>query len=515
MPKIVTYEYDKTTAGISEYANFTVVIPGFVKTGYGTYADGTSVFDENDVYECNSRADFVKYIGKVPMSESLVKEAIAAVPEDDEITTEAQFDAAKAESLALGATTHLYAGVANAEQIEGYLKTVDYDFEDGIITEETPYVEGTYYKLIADANKGSDAVYGSQMGNQVAYELLGMGYTILYKKLELVSDLSKADYWECFKDKAMYDFRYVDACLIDGNDAVNQCIIDLVHFDNKVAKAGGETGRGDATALINVDEEVYAKAANQATAIKNIASAVKGITGSKYAAIFAPTVTYDIADRLVQEYGNNKTFPATFHYLACAAKAAENYNEWYANAGYTRGISDYSIAAVGYKFGEAAIDLLEPRNDKGGDNTNKAVNLIVKIKNSYFLWGNRTAYTLGAADSADGDLKASHFLNIRQLCSTIKKQTYVACRRFTFDPNSDLLWVKFCNALRPTLEKMKGDQGIEDYKFVKVKSVKKATLTAKIRIVPIEAVEDFDIGLYLEDSLGNINVVIDEEDSLE
>jgi hypothetical protein len=48
---------------------------------------------------------------------------------------------------------------------------------------------------------------------------------------------------------------------------------------------------------------------------------------------------------------------------------------------------------------------------------------------------------------------------------------------------------------------MKADQGIRDYKFVKDATDRKALLKARIRIVPIEAVEDFDIGLYLEDSL--------------
>ena len=120
------------------------------------------------------------------------------------------------------------------------------------------------------------------------------------------------------------------------------------------------------------------------------------------------------------------------------------------------------------------------------------------------MWGNRTACELGKEDEDDGDLKASHFLNIRQLCTTIKKQVYVSCRRFTFDPNSEVLWINFKNSITPTLEKMKADQGISDYKFIKVATNQKAKLCAKIRIIPIEAVEDFDISLTLEDSLDGI-----------
>jgi hypothetical protein len=54
---------------------------------------------------------------------------------------------------------------------------------------------------------------------------------------------------------------------------------------------------------------------------------------------------------------------------------------------------------------------------------------------------------------------------------------------------------------------MKADQGIRDYKILKVYTDKKATLKAKIRIIPIEAVEDFDIEVSLEDSFGETSAV--------
>ena len=106
---------------------------------------------------------------------------------------------------------------------------------------------------------------------------------------------------------------------------------------------------------------------------------------------------------------------------------------------------------------------------------------------------------------------ASDFLNIRQLCCTLKKQIYVACRQLTFDPNSEMLWINFKNKIRPILEKMKADQGIQDYEFVKIANAPKATLKAQIRIVPIEAVEDFEIDVTLEDSLDG--VVIGESEA--
>ena len=123
------------------------------------------------------------------------------------------------------------------------------------------------------------------------------------------------------------------------------------------------------------------------------------------------------------------------------------------------------------------------------------------------MWGNRTCAILGDYNSGE-DLTADHFLNIRQLCATIKKQLYVSCRRYTFDPNSDTLWINFVDSIAPTLEEMKANQGIRDYKVIKVVEAnpKKATLKAKIRIIPIEAVEDFTLTITLEDSFGETSV---------
>ena len=98
-------------------------------------------------------------------------------------------------------------------------------------------------------------------------------------------------------------------------------------------------------------------------------------------------------------------------------------------------------------------------------------------------------------------LTASSFLNIRQLCIDIKKTLYRAARRFSFEPNSDALWVNFKGAITPLLEDMKANQGIKGYQVIKVNSNKKALLVARIKIVPIEAVEDFDLTVELADSI--------------
>jgi hypothetical protein len=294
------------------------------------------------------------------------------------------------------------------------------------------------YCIIKRGNEGTDAIQEPHIGNQIAYELLGLGYTVLYKKLDNNDQLTQSSFWEPLKDKSIFNFRYV---MTGGyyNAAAMDRICELAAFNNKANLEDAETygrlaGRGDCIALCDLDENIsgYEITPNctMGELVTNIGQAAKLIKSNEYSALFAPRVTYAMtAD---EKFGNNKTFPASFHYLACAARTFNRYNEWYAVAGYNRGISNYSIETTSVKLGEIAINTLAPR--KLNDYTTKSVNLILHERGNYYLWGNRTGYTLD-----NKGIVFWHFLNIRQLCCSIKKQLYTACRQFTFDPNSDLL----------------------------------------------------------------------------
>lgn len=604
MPKIVINEYDKTKAGIGEYANFSVVVPGYL----GDNADET-VFDENGVYECSSQTDFVNNIGKRAAeiitctghggTAPKIKVAIHLDPtieKAEEISEEngyVELTYQKEEAfngaftaLCTGNFTHdkvtleadsydVYYGIENTTEHVGKLVDAKYCYKtaprniaevatvptvvddgDGMGTAEFNGMymttQDTYY-VILNAEQGEDGEFIedriTHYGNQMAYELLGLGYTVLYKKMteyseeelaeviteedgvdteasgsgitvvaskysSAVKELGDPNFWECLRDKSTYDFRYLVTGLLTNNDSANSAILSIANIPQEIAlddADGTKDGRGDCIALIDLDCKAYA-GKTQKAAIPCIAEEAAPFA-SVYAAVFAPFVEYIMADD--EAYNNNCVFPGSFHYLACAAaSSSRDYAEWYANAGLSRGVSKYTVKTTGCKLGEVAIQALEPRfilpigKDDNGEtiNTTVAVNLIVNIKGSYYLWGNRTAKKLGARGSSEGDLTAQNFLNVRQLCSTIKKQVYVTCRRLTFDPNSNMLWINFRSLIKPTLEKMKADQGIKDYKFVKNETDRKALLSAKIRIVPIEAVEDFEIGLYLEDNLEDVVV---------
>ena len=491
-------EVDRTTAAIGEYQNFAVVVPGFV----GENAD-ESVFDDNDIYECSLQSDFVTNVGIVKPN-TVPTEAVAPILENfagegaelpEYFTTLSAIDFFVTYAGQVYSCTP-WSSQGRATPTDGYLK--DATLGTFKLVDNEDWDAADKYCVILAGNEGRDAKeISNQIGNQIAYELLGMGYPILYKKLEDEADLSKASFWEALKDRATYDFRFVINGLLADNKAANQAIEALAEYQN--GKDPSETGRGDCVALCDIDEDVYSTTEAKTSRSKlftAIAGEVNDCSGlfneGKYAAFFAPSVCLLGVD---DEYENHK-FPASFYYLACFKWALDHgFAEWYAIAGYTRGVCKYIIESTDVNFGDYLINALEPRTNP--DNTlNAAVNVIAKIRSNYYLWGNRTAAKLTAKG-----LIASHFLNIRQLCSSLKKQIYVACRRFTFDPNSDVLWINFCNAIKPILEKMKADQGLKDYAIEKLAG-RKAELKARIRIIPIEAVEDFDIEISLEDNFG-------------
>ncbi len=486
MPKIVINEYDKTKAIANEYANFAVVVPGPV----GKDSD-LAVFDDNGIYECSSQADFVKKIGLLANVNATEEAKVAKAAEPTPVTTEAVDDYFKI-TVPVNTEIVVYEKTSKKKNPgylvdeEGYVYEYAFKTEgEGLFTEE----EVAKYFIFEKGNEGSDAVAAPMfMGNQIAYELLGLGYTVFYKKYSQLSELATPTFWEALKDKTNYDFRYIMTGYLSGGEAAENII--------NVAKE-----RGDCIALLDIDSNAYRGEVARDIKIANIISEANGYTADKNCAIFLPTVVYDLnRSKNYEDIFNNMRFPASFHYLTCVANASERYAEWYAASGFTRGVSPFGITTTDFTIGEAIIDKLQPRKQVGG--LTHAVNVIAKFRNQYLLWGNRTANTLRAGD--DADLIASDFLNIRQLCCTLKKQIYVACRQLTFDPNSEMLWINFKNKIRPILEKMKADQGIQDYEFVKIANAPKATLKAQIRIVPIEAVEDFEIDVMLEDSLDGV-----------
>ena len=568
MPKSINREYDKSKSVLTLSANFAVFVPGFanesIKEGDKTYTreeldeeakkEGI-YFNGTNIYKLNSVEAFLHYIGKKNTNEEIIeaKEAkLVKINDNLPDTNKAAYicHLTRSEIVLYDTTKYNYYEIneLGTEEPENWeddkelkvsittiaadtqVKTTTYysltKYEKASLIKD--YVDGDYdpdtlekvVKVLVGDEGASKNQQERHLGNKIAYELLKAGYTVFYRVLDSDSDetaleqLNKADFWAPLKDKATYRIRYLTTggCY---DYSVYKLMADVVNFNNKTTLADADTllpgssGRGDCIALFDIDESKldasYATPKELATAFGDQA---KLIEANKNCAIFAPRVVY-VEDEDEIYGANDIKLPCSLHFLLCAAKAQENYAEWYAAAGYTRGIANKTIKYTTYNFGDLVINTLAPRepNSYIGDN-GKAINLILNERGSYYLWGNRTAASLDK-----NGLKFSHFLNIRQLCTTLKQVIWEASRRFTFDPNSDVLWINFVNAVRPTLERMKGDQGIAGYRISKVATTEKAVLKAIIRIVPIEAVEDFDISIYLEDNVEGLNIEADESEA--
>lgn len=387
MPKVIVREIDNTKAVVNSYSNFSVAIPGYVKSD--KYEE---VCDENGVYECSNASDFITYIGKVADVEGKDVAAVAPIvteyaagslklSEANEKLKNGSFYS-KAESTASAegklvkkdGTKYYKYTIMSGDEIEECFKEAA-----GTETEsaETDPVNKTALYFISSGEEGIDAYkQGARIGNRLAYMLVQLGYTILYKQIEEDSNLDKSDFWECLKDRSTYDFRYICTGGI-YDTSVYQQIIDVVGKYNVKTELTDDKvyGRGDATALIDVCEDSLEDITSQSKCISSIRKWIEKNDGifqidghdvGKYVGIFAPKTSILVAGDT--EYGdaNSSTIeymiPGSIYYLACASKAIENgYAEWYPVGGYQRGTSDYTVVGTSLILGERAVQLLEPR----------------------------------------------------------------------------------------------------------------------------------------------------------
>lgn len=331
----------------------------------------------------------------------------------------------------------------------------------------------------------------------MAYELLKLGMYVLYEvpatalgeqtAVENVNEMENAlgqkGFWTRLTDRGKYDIRFITsgAYAKDNIEIITEML------------ATAQT-RGDAIALID-----HASVLTEKQEVQEYFDEIGADVNSKYGAGFTPWI-YINSDAYNAD-APDKLMPGTFAYLASFALSVQTNPSWMAVAGAVRGrIPKITAPFTSIQYGELEANDLQTR-EKG----EIAVNPICNINPyGYIIWGNRTLSPVGAGTTAQNDLVATNFLNIRNLISSIKKTLFVASRGLTFEQNSDILWINFKAQITPLLDKMTTGNGIADYRLIKQKADKKATLKATIRIVPIEAVEDFDLTVEMSDSTESV-----------
>ena len=279
MAKQIVREYDLSQSTLPSYSNFSVVVPGYINTAKET--NFKKVADENYVYEVNSIADFEENIGYVPGTPLSANAPVLNVLDTREegekiipIYTK-HLTISKAYEYLAGGRLYLPVAKTVASDTVGYLQDKDFkytpvtkldDSDDFEVIEEDPLtiVTKAEYAVIEPENRGNDKRIGKQMGNQIAYELIKLGYTVLYKGIldgNTEAVLSTVDFWKPLKDKSIYSFRYLTTGGYFDTEAMNR-ISEVATFKNSVTLEKAETindtnGRGDVIALCDINESLF------------------------------------------------------------------------------------------------------------------------------------------------------------------------------------------------------------------------------------------------------------------
>lgn len=387
------------------------------------------------------------------------------------------------------------------------IKIVDSEESKQFVLQQTYAIDNTYV-LYTDLAKYFTLINITWLGipaaiselSDTALTVIGVGdeFTVanLYRLLNEDSvDGGYTNHYEKIQNNGDYNIKFITSGAYP--------LFEAEQYANAVKKqAASAANRHDSTALIDYANKLTRTlAATSTTSVKNcFKSYVSGNNFGindlgepveSYTALFIPYGIYTSST-----LGEDIIMPGSFGYLSALAVSVQTNTNWMAIAGVKRGIIP-TLKSLCQNVTNAIANSYQTQNE--GD---VAINPITNISPyGYVIWGNRTALQTLAQSS----LKASSFLNVRQLVSDLKKVVYVAARKLTFDPNSDILWINFKSEIEPTLTRMLTGQGITKYKLTKVATTKKATVVAKIRIWPIEAVEDWDITIELADGTTTVS----------
>lgn len=364
----------------------------------------------------------------------------------------------------------------------------------------------------ADDAESIELAKKSQVMYNIATRLIDLGFPVLVegvtatektitvdKKTVKVKEVAiPAASINLLADKSLFDIRF----LTSGIDVVN---------NEKLIKVANE--RQDCIALINLDETAtgfdYKVATIRTEFVKNPSVYAAGFTPWFYSE--HPTLIKGVqnltetAGKPDVEDAEVVAIPAAYGYLfAYGRMLANNAAEWQAVAGPERGIIP-ELSDVCYTYSYEDVEILQARAadtlvelDDVADNVGIAINPIAWVRpNGYILYGNRTL----KKNDAKKKTTAQSFLNIRNGVNAIKKVMYDAGRTFVFEQNTEVLWINFKNYITPLLDRMQNSDGLLGYTFVKVATDAKARLKAKLTVIPVEAVEDFDLDVYLVDDL--------------
>lgn len=416
-------------------------------------------------------------------------------------------DSKYAVSDSIGLNSNIEFGRA-CEVTIGALDVIEYWSSSNVqwVDENTGYhIQGDPQHMLASSFFGySDAGYAAacvEMYNSTA----ASGESILNK----------------LRDRGTYNFKYLTTggypVFEYQNNMITKKLLEIAGAVNNTTDDREDTanGRGDVIAFIdhfndktrsldptNPNSVFYAM---NHSFVESLSLNEKECLAN--ATLFTPWCTYNLANAFTNngEQIVNYDLPASFAYLTCLGKMLNQTVPTYdAIAGVSRGtVTNIAVDTTTGEYKVLTDEVLtnyiaNQYQVVMSDKTGKiSINALTQI-NPYgiVIYGDRT---LLPSSRIDG-VKASCILNIRSIVCDVKKQLYVAARRYMFQQNSDILWINFKSMVTPLLEQMVSGYGIKSYQITKdtIKSTKNS-IFANITIVPIYPVEKFDITVNITD----------------
>ena len=498
--RITILEEDLTTAGAPAASTDIAYVPGFTTTTYdeatnkyttsaGDEFDGTAL-DLNEPVLCTTVDEFEYAFGKNPFifeaDEEYPAEFAANDKPDDKIVKKGEVDKSyvyakslikmgipviyKAEfTVTTAATTkiviehnlvHITAKAATADTFgnnEFYRCTNcgKYFSDDKAENEITDLSTLYILKLNTENNEENRAaalnylnelvaVTGTEEADNKTVEVPGETVTPTVAKFysHVEGNLDKLE------DKGEFTVKYITSggypVLGYNENSITRRMLSLC------------ASRGDSVAII--DHTNYSERKLMATDPTSVFYEVANakFENAQFGAMFTPWANYsglpiswkevNIGDVGYKDAPsvNSIQLPASFAYLAALAVSIRSNANWEAIAGVKRGQVPY-ITSLNTKerLSNTIADSYQSRDDK------TSINAITNIRPyGLTIWGNRTLFDNNKAQN----LRASSFLNLRNLCSDIKKVVYTACKDLLFEQNSEILWINFKSRITPLLE---------------------------------------------------------------
>lgn len=473
MASIIIREEDLTTNTLDESITDIAYVPGFGATG-DDYADkGAPIL-------CTSLGQFETLFGDAPRT----------------FTEGATFGDLGFDAAACAATTDvMFNGPTEATETEP-AKSGDpdpgYIYAHELLSAGIP----VYYERVngkTDTNVTPQMMYAALNGVAAA-----SGTAAQESILRKLAD--RGTYRIKYLTTGGYPIFERTTAVNDGTVETAQTIVEILlevaeadYFEDSSTTS---TGRGDCIALI--DHTNYAGRALIGTgSVLEAANSQDGPLHNldsklSYAAMFTPWANYGVSVRGV----SSCDLPGSFAYLKCLGSALRDYANWFAIAGVARG----TVKGIN----NILTDELLTNNiaNRYQQDVGVSINAITRIQPyGQVIWGNRSLMRV----DADTGLKATAFLNIRNMVCDIKKVLYRAARRYMFEQNSDALWINFRSMVTPLLDQMLTGQGLASYTMTKGEKSAKTKLYANITITPIYAVESFDITVQITDEDASVS----------